>query len=165
MINLTRRSVIHGSAAVAAVSLARPYVANAAATTAEMWFAQGFAKQEDESLLRLVADYQKVTGNKIDLSIIPFAPLRQKEVSAITSGVVPDIMGVADLELDVRRGRSRIRADSGDMHEYFRAGLARKHRDALSGFHVDRVKCGFPAFDVKTDGVHDGPGVGEGFRY
>src|SRR5215831_7952904 len=35
------------------------------------------------------------------------------------------------------------------MHERFCACLARKHRDALSGFHVDHVKCGFPAFDVR----------------
>ena len=41
-----------------------------------MWWAQGFAKEEDASLNRIVADYQKASGNKIDLSIIPFAPLR-----------------------------------------------------------------------------------------
>ena len=51
------------------------------------------------------------------------------------------------------------------MHECCRACLARKHRDALSGFHVDRVKCLFPALDVKTDGVHGCPGAGEGSRY
>ena len=94
---LTRRSVLRGSVGLAAAgTLARPYIANAAATTAEAWFQQGFAKEEDASLKRLVADYEKASGNKIDLSIIPFAPLRQKEVSAITSGVVPDIMEIAD---------------------------------------------------------------------
>src|SRR5712671_3616152 len=94
---LTRRSVLRGSAGLAAAgALARPYIANAAATTAEAWFAQGFAKEEDASLKRMVADFEKASGNKIDLSIIPFAPLRQKEVSAITSGVVPDIMEIAD---------------------------------------------------------------------
>ena len=58
---LTRRSVLRSSVGFAtAGTLTRPFVANAATTTAEMWFAQGFAKQEDESLLRLVADYEKV---------------------------------------------------------------------------------------------------------
>jgi multiple sugar transport system substrate-binding protein len=96
---LTRRSVLCSSVGLAAAgALGRPYIANAAATTAEMWFPQGFAKQEDQALLQLVADYEKTSGNKIDLSIIPFAPLRQKEVSAVTSGVVPDLMGLADLE-------------------------------------------------------------------
>ena len=32
-----------------------------------------------------------VSGNKIDYTIIPFAPQRQKIVSAMTSGVVPDL--------------------------------------------------------------------------
>jgi len=76
----------------------RPYIANAAATTAEMWWAQGFAKEEDASLKKLVGEYEKASGNKIDLQIVPFAPLRQKNVAAIQTGVVPDIMETADLE-------------------------------------------------------------------
>ena len=96
---LTRRSVLRSSLGLAAAgALARPHIANATATTAEMWWGQGFAEEEDISLKRIVADYEKASGNKIDLSIIPFAPLRQKAVSAITSGVVPDIVETADLE-------------------------------------------------------------------
>ncbi len=96
---LTRRSVLRSSLAFgAAGTLARPFIANAAATTAEMWWTQGFAKEEDSSLKKMVADYEKVSGNKIDLSIIPFAPMRQKAVAAMQSGVVPDIMEPADLE-------------------------------------------------------------------
>jgi multiple sugar transport system substrate-binding protein len=96
---LTRRSVLRSSvAAAAAGALARPHIANAQAKTAEVWFAQGFAKEEDASLKRMVADYEQASGNKIDLSIIPFAPFRQKVVAAIQSGVVPDVMDIADLE-------------------------------------------------------------------
>jgi len=96
---LTRRSVLRSSLAFgAAGALARPYIANAQATTAEAWFQQGFAEEEDASLKRMVADYEKASGNKIDLSIIPFAPLRQKAVAAVQTGVVPDVMEVADLE-------------------------------------------------------------------
>ena len=93
----TRRSVLRGSLGLAAAgALARPHIANAAATTAEVWWTQGFAQEEDIAFKKLVADYQEASGNKIEDSIIPFAPLRQKEVSAITSGVVPDIMEYAD---------------------------------------------------------------------
>jgi multiple sugar transport system substrate-binding protein len=100
MTSFTRRSVLRSSLAVAAAgALARPYIANAAATTAEMWWAQGFAKEEDVSLKKMIADYEKESGNKIDLSIIPFAPLRQKTIAALQSGVVPDIMENADLEI------------------------------------------------------------------
>jgi multiple sugar transport system substrate-binding protein len=88
----TRRSVLRGSAALAAAgTLARPYLANAAATTAEVWWTQGFAQEEDISFKKIVADYQKASGNTIDYSITPYAPMRQKIVSAVTSGVVPDV--------------------------------------------------------------------------
>jgi len=94
---LTRRSVLRGSLGLAAAgALARPHIANAAATTAEVWWTQGVAQEEDVAFKKLVADYQKASGNKIEESIIPFAPLRQKAIAAITSGVVPDIMEYAD---------------------------------------------------------------------
>ena len=96
---LTRRSVLRSSLAFgAAGTLARPYIANAAATTAEIWWVQGFAKEEDAAFIKMVTEYQKASGNKIDYSLIPFAPMRQKVVSAIQSGVVPDIMNTPDLE-------------------------------------------------------------------
>jgi multiple sugar transport system substrate-binding protein len=97
MKNLTRRSVLRGSAALAATgALARPHIANAAATTASVWWNQGFIQSEDVAFQNLAAAYEKASGNKLDYSIMPFAPLRQKEVSAITSGAVPDVMELAD---------------------------------------------------------------------
>src|ERR1700682_3184736 len=90
--SLSRRSVLrHSLAAADAGSLPRPYRANAAATTAEVWWTQGFIQEEDVSIKKIVADYQKASGNTIELSIMPFAPARQKIVSAVTSGVVPDL--------------------------------------------------------------------------
>jgi multiple sugar transport system substrate-binding protein len=93
MANLTRRSLLRNSMGlVAAGTLARPYIANAAATTAEVWWPQGFAPEEDVSIKKIVADFEKASGDTIDLSIMPFAPQRQKIVSAISSGVVPDVI-------------------------------------------------------------------------
>src|SRR5215813_6246064 len=69
--NLSRRSVLHTSlAAVAAGTLARPYLANAAATTAEVWWAQGFVPEEDLAIKKIVADYEKASGNTIDLTAL-----------------------------------------------------------------------------------------------
>jgi multiple sugar transport system substrate-binding protein len=94
MSNLTRRSVLRSSLGLAtAGTFARSYLANAAATTAEVWWAQGFVPEEDAAIKKVVADYQKASGNTIELSIMPFAPQRQKIVSAVTSGVVPDYFG------------------------------------------------------------------------
>jgi multiple sugar transport system substrate-binding protein len=98
--NLSRRSVLRSSlAAAAAGTLARPYVANAAATTAAVWWTQGFAEEEDISFKKIVADYEKASGNTIDHTIIPYAPMRQKIVSAVTSGGVPDMFQNTPAEL------------------------------------------------------------------
>jgi len=92
MRKLSRRSVLRSSLALTAVgTLTRPYIANAAATTALVWWTQGFAHEEDIAFNKLVADYEKASGNTIDATIIPYAPGRQKIISAVTSGVVPDL--------------------------------------------------------------------------
>src|SRR6516164_953982 len=99
MTTLSRRSVLRRSlAVVAAGTLARPYIANAAAT-AEVWLTQCFVPEEDVAVKKLVADYEKASGNTIDLSIVPFAPLRQKIIAAVTSGVVPDMFSQSPNEL------------------------------------------------------------------
>jgi multiple sugar transport system substrate-binding protein len=98
--NVSRRSVLRTSLGLAAAgTVARPYIANAAATTAEMWWAQGFVQEEDVSIKKIVADYEKASSNTIDLSIMPFAPQRQKIVSAVTSGVVPDLLPANPAEI------------------------------------------------------------------
>ena len=93
MRKLSRRSVLRGSASLAAAAtLGRPYIANAAAKTATVWWTQGFVREEDVAFQAMVAEYEKATGNVIDHSLIPFGPLMQKMVSALTSGDVPDVM-------------------------------------------------------------------------
>jgi multiple sugar transport system substrate-binding protein len=89
---LSRRSLLRSSLALTAGgTFVRPYVANAAATTATVWWVQGFAQEEDVAFKKIVADYEKASGNAIEHNIIPYAPMRQKIVSAVTSGVVPDL--------------------------------------------------------------------------
>src|SRR5271169_7219685 len=82
--NLSRRSILRSSLAVAA------------AGTATVWWVQGFAREEDVGFKQMVADYEKASGNQIEYSILPFAAMRQKEIAAVTSGVVPDIIDVGD---------------------------------------------------------------------
>jgi multiple sugar transport system substrate-binding protein len=98
MAGITRRSLISRSVGLAAATgaLAQPYVANAAATTATAWWVQGFAEEEDIAFKQMVADYEKASGNRLEYSILPFAAMRQKEIAAVNSGVVPDIINVGD---------------------------------------------------------------------
>jgi multiple sugar transport system substrate-binding protein len=93
MSKLSRRSVLRGSLGLAAAgTIARPFIANAAATTATVWWVQGFVPEEDAAFTQMVAAYEQASGNKIDYSLVPFAPLMQKIVSALTSGDVPDVL-------------------------------------------------------------------------
>jgi multiple sugar transport system substrate-binding protein len=93
MSELSRRSVLRGSAGLAAAgTLGRPFIANAAGKTATVYWLQGFVPEEDASFKNMVAEYEKTSGNKIEYSIVPFGPMVQKIIAAITSGDVPDLI-------------------------------------------------------------------------
>jgi multiple sugar transport system substrate-binding protein len=115
---LTRRSILHGSVGfVAASTLARPYIANAAAKTATVWWIQGFAQEEDTAFKKIVADYEKASGNTIEYSIIPYAPMRQKIISAVTSGTVPDLYQSTPTELIALQAWAGKLVDVSDVVE------------------------------------------------
>ena len=93
MRTMHRRSVIRASlGAMAAGAMSRPYLANASGKTATVWQVQGFVPEEDAAFRKTVADYETASGNKIELSVMPFQALNQKAISALTSGVVPDLI-------------------------------------------------------------------------
>ncbi|MBV9859513.1 MAG: carbohydrate ABC transporter substrate-binding protein [Alphaproteobacteria bacterium] len=98
--NVSRRSLLRRSVALAAAgTIARPYLARGETKTATVWWIQGFAEEEDAAFKQIAADYEKASGNKLDYSIIPYAPMRQKIVSAITSGAVPDVFQNSPIEI------------------------------------------------------------------
>jgi ABC-type glycerol-3-phosphate transport system substrate-binding protein len=67
MSGFSRRSLLRGSVGLAAAgTLGRPFIANAAAKTATVWWVQGFVQEEDISFRNMVAQYQKESGNIID---------------------------------------------------------------------------------------------------
>jgi multiple sugar transport system substrate-binding protein len=93
MATMSRRNAISGSLGLAAVgTLARPYIANAAAKTAVVWMNQGFFPQEDAAFKATAEAYMKASGNTLDSSIMPFMAQNQKTISALTSGDVPDLV-------------------------------------------------------------------------
>src|SRR5262249_31007531 len=104
-------------AAAAAGTLVRPYIANAAATTAGVWWVQGFAQEEDIGFKPLVGDYEEASGNKIELSILPFAAMRQKEDARMTSGVMSDIINLGDYFVGVLSAWDDQLVDLSDVIE------------------------------------------------
>src|SRR3954467_8053157 len=143
MAGMTRRSLLNRSVGLAAAAtLARPYIANAQAKTATVWWIQGFAHEEDIAFKKLIEGYQKASGNKIDDSIIPYAPMRQKIVSAITSGSVPDLFQNSPTEVNALYAWDDKLLDVSDVietqkHEYTETALA----SALSYNNVTKKRA------------------------
>ena len=151
---LTRRSVLRSSLGLAAASaLARPHVANAAATTAELWWVQGFAQEEDVAFKKVLADYEKASGNKIEDSIIPFAPLRQKAVSAITSGVVPDVMELADFSFLPLNAWADKLVDVSDIVEPLKSQYIETALRATYSYNDVTKKRAYYAVPMKAAGI------------
>src|SRR5665213_3445103 len=130
MTRLTRRSVLRSTAAFAAASsVMSPFVARAEAKTATAWWIQGFAQEEDIAFKKVIEDYEKTAGNKVEYSIIPYAPMRQKIVSAITSGAVPDLFQNSPVEINALYSWDDKLVDVSDVietqkNEYTKTALA-----------------------------------------
>src|ERR1700728_1484044 len=93
MSRMSRRRVLASTVGLAATgALSRPYIANAQAKTAVCWLNQGFIPQEDEAMTQVCEDYMKASGTKLDYSIMPFVAQSQKQIPALTSGDVADMV-------------------------------------------------------------------------
>ncbi|SNB67752.1 carbohydrate ABC transporter substrate-binding protein, CUT1 family [Arboricoccus pini] len=68
----------------------------AGAETLTVWWNKGFYPAEDEAFDQVVAEWEKATGNKVNLSYYSTGDIPAKIISAITTGQVPDI-AYADL--------------------------------------------------------------------
>jgi multiple sugar transport system substrate-binding protein len=154
MTTTTRRSLLRGSLALAAAgTLARPYIANAAAATASMWVVQGFIPEEDSAYRAMVADYEKATGNTIEYTIIPFAPMRQKMVSAISAGVVPDMMETADFNfLYLNTWRDNL-LEVSDVYETQKAFWSQNAHDCSFAYNNAAKKHSYYQVPWKSAGV------------
>jgi multiple sugar transport system substrate-binding protein len=151
---LTRRSVLRGSVGLAATgALARPHIANAAATTAELWWVQGFAQEEDVAFKKVLADYEKASGNKIEDSIIPFAPMRQKAVSAITAGVVPDVIELADFSFLPLNAWADKLVDVSDIVEPLKSQYIDTALRATYSYNNITKKRAYYAVPMKAAGI------------
>lgn len=91
MDGIDRRSVLKASAGfLAASALARPAVAKGQTLT--VWWNQGFYPAEDQAFRTLISNWEKASGNTVNLTLLPGQALNEKIISALTSGEVPDLM-------------------------------------------------------------------------
>src|SRR6185437_674413 len=79
--------------------------------------------EEDTTIRKIIGEYEKASSNTIDLTITPFAPLRQKIISAITSGVVPDAVTVTPTEAAALQAWQGNLVDVSDVVETQKAKM------------------------------------------
>ncbi len=90
MTKITRRHALAGLAGTA--TLATPYLARAAGGTVTVWWSQGFYEQENKAIINAMADWEKRTGNKVNLSFMSDPDLITKMIAGMQTGDVPDLV-------------------------------------------------------------------------
>ncbi|NES19060.1 MAG: carbohydrate ABC transporter substrate-binding protein [Symploca sp. SIO3E6] len=84
-----------------------------------IWWQQGFYPEETDALAQIIAEWEKETGIKVVLDIIPQKDILKEIESAIASGNTPDIFyaGVADLTIIPRLAWNNQLADVSEVIE------------------------------------------------
>lgn len=111
-------------------AFALPIDARAAGKTITVWWNQGFYPAEDDAFRKTISDYEKVSGNKVDLTFYNGSDLPAKIIAALTTGNVPDICYVdnGDFLLLPQAAWNDQVADVSDVidtqkHEYSKTAL------------------------------------------
>jgi multiple sugar transport system substrate-binding protein len=60
--------------------------------TVTVWWNSGFYPEEDQAVKAIASDWESKSGNKVDLQFYSTKDLPTKEQSAVTSGVLPDVV-------------------------------------------------------------------------
>lgn len=92
MTRITRRGALGGLGAAGAMSLAKPNLARAAGGEVTVWWSQGFYEQENKAIIASMADWEKRTGTKVNLSFMSDPDLITKLVAGMQTGDVPDLV-------------------------------------------------------------------------
>ena len=91
MQKISRRLAIGGLGTAAATTGLRPRRAKAAGTM-EVWWTQGFYEQENKAIIDMMADWEKRTGTKINLTIMNQTDVITKLIAGMQVGDVPDLV-------------------------------------------------------------------------
>ena len=92
MQRITRRHALAGLGAAGSVALARPNLARAAGGEVTVWWSQGFYEQENKAIINAMADWEKRTGTKVNLSFMSDPDLITKLIAGMQTGDVPDLV-------------------------------------------------------------------------
>jgi multiple sugar transport system substrate-binding protein len=88
---ITRRQALGTLGMVGTAALVRPRRARAAGEVT-VWWTQGFYEQENKAIIDAMADWEKRTGTKVNLSIINGPDVITKLIAGMQVGDVPDLV-------------------------------------------------------------------------
>ncbi|MDR3534758.1 MAG: ABC transporter substrate-binding protein [Rhodopila sp.] len=91
MTQLSRRHAIAGIGALTAASTLKPRRAKAAEPVT-VWWTQGFYQAENQAVIDAMAGWEKVSGTKVNLTIMNGPDLISKVIAAMQVGDVPDLI-------------------------------------------------------------------------
>ena len=91
MKRITRRQVLGGLGTAGMAVVVRPRRAKAAGEVT-VWWTQGFYEQENKAIIDWMADWEKRTGTKVNLSIINGPDVITKLIAGMQVGDVPDLV-------------------------------------------------------------------------
>ncbi len=86
----------------------------------QIWWEQGFYKEEDQTIKKVIADWEAKTGNQVELTLIPQKDIKPELERAIASKTLPDILDggiTGDLTLIPRMAQDNLLADVSEVIE------------------------------------------------
>jgi multiple sugar transport system substrate-binding protein len=89
MAHISRRNTM---TIMGAVALATPNLARAVDNQVTVWWSQGFYEQENKAIINAMADWEKRTGTKVNLSFMSDPDLISKLIAGMQTGDVPDLV-------------------------------------------------------------------------
>jgi len=92
MTQITRRRALAGLGVAGTAALARPNLTRAAGGEVSVWWSQGFYEQENKAIINAMADWEKRTGTKVNLSFMSDPDLISKLIAGMQTGDVPDLV-------------------------------------------------------------------------
>lgn len=153
---LTRRA-FGATAASAALAGAFARPARAAGKAITVWWNQGYYPQEDAAFRQVVSDWEKKTGNTVNLTLTNTSDIVTKIVAAITTGDVPDIAyaDIADFAVTPQQAWKGKLVDVSDVVDPLKNAYSKTALKSVNLYNDVAKKRSFYAVPLKQQALHN----------
>jgi multiple sugar transport system substrate-binding protein len=129
----------------------------AKAETITIWWNKGYFPAEDEALRTMIGEWEKKTGNKVNLSFYSGADIPTKIISAITSGNVPDVAyaDIDDFAIAPQQAWKGNLADVSDVVEPLKDQYTKTALLSAHLYNNEEKKRSYYAVPLKQQALHD----------